>query len=60
MITSVGYDEGTKILEVKFKNGALYQYPDIEKKKYEKFLKSDSKGTYFSKYIRHGNSTRIS
>lgn len=50
-IVSIGYSEVGKILEVEFKSGT-YQYHDVEKEAYDKFIKSESKGKYLFANIR--------
>ena len=51
-ILSVGYDPETKILEVEFRGGAVWQYSDVEENVYEEFISSSSVGKYFSANIR--------
>lgn len=47
-LSSVGYDEKGKILEVEFRdNEAVWQYLKVDKRKYEEFLDSESLGNYF-------------
>lgn len=52
-IRAIGYDEGEQVLQVLFKNGTLYRYGQVPKDVYEAFLKSPSKGAFFSKVIRN-------
>lgn len=51
-ISSVGYDEGSSILEVEFQSGAVYDYLDVPPKVYRDLLKADSKGRFVSRRIR--------
>lgn len=41
-ISSVGW--GNNILEIKFKNGAVYQYYNVSEYEYKNFMSSDSLG----------------
>lgn len=50
-LVSIGYDESTKILIVKFHNG-VYKYLNVPKNIYLGLIDSSSKGTYFHDYIR--------
>ena len=51
-ITSIGYDEKNKLLEVEFISSGLYEYSNVEKEIYNFFLSSPSKGKYFFKNIK--------
>ena len=52
-LSSVGYSEKEKVLEVEFRdNKAVWQYLEVDKRKYEEFLSSDSLGNYFSTKIK--------
>ena len=51
-LLSVGYDERTLTLEIEFRDGSIYQYTRIPKQVYVELMSADSKGTYFSQYIR--------
>ena len=50
-IVSIGYESG--LLEVEFKNGT-YQYPGVSEELAGAFMASDSKGKFFSQFIRPG------
>jgi hypothetical protein len=52
-ISSVGYDEGTKVLVVEFSRGALYAYKNVEKGTYNNFIDSDSPGKFFNQMIKN-------
>lgn len=53
MIESVGYDEKTKTLEVKFNRGdAVYQYANVPKEEYDGLMKAGSIGIYFGTRIK--------
>ncbi len=51
MITAVGYDSQSAILEIEFRNGRAYQYFDVPEFLYRGFMLADSKGEYFSRRI---------
>ena len=51
MISSVGYQAATKILEIEFNSGAVWQYCDFPKSLWNKFKKCDSYGRFFRDYI---------
>ena len=50
-ITSVGYDESTSTLFVKYTSGT-YKYDGVEKSVYESLLTSTSKGRFMNENIK--------
>ena len=52
MIEGIGYDNSRGILEVTFKGGVTWHYPDFPEYMWYEFLGSDSKGKYFHANIR--------
>lgn len=47
-LQSVGYDADNKILELEFReNGGIWQYFELPKSAYRKFINSESLGHYF-------------
>ena len=50
-LSSVGYDEDNRILEIEFNNGKIYQYSDVDKSVYNELLNAESIGRYFNKAI---------
>ncbi len=46
-VGSVGYDNESKILEIKFKSGSTYQYFDVPQSVYEGLMNAESHGKYF-------------
>ena len=59
-LVSVGYDELTKILEVEFVTGGVYQYAGVPADEHEALMSADSKGTYMNANIRdHYSYVRI-
>ncbi len=52
MLDLVGYDETTRILEVRFlKNGSRYRYLNVPKETYERLLSASSKGRYMREFV---------
>ena len=52
-LSSVGYNEKEKVLEVQFrKNPEVWQYLEVGKRKYNAFIKSSSLGNYFTTKIK--------
>lgn len=51
-IDSVGYDEKTLDLRVKFKTGKIYEYHLFPIELFNDFSSSESKGKFFAKNIR--------
>ncbi len=51
-LRTVGYDKETKVLEIEFVKGGVYQYFDVTEPVYLGLISADSKGTYFQKHIR--------
>lgn len=52
ILNSVGYDEGTKILEIEFQTGLVYRYSGVPSKVYDDLMHSSEMGKYFSEKIR--------
>ena len=52
-IQEFGYDEDSRTLQIKFKNGGLYNYSPITLQSYLSFLRSPSKGKFFFKNIKN-------
>lgn len=48
------YDEATKTLTVKFKNGGTYAYGGVVKEHFEGLTSAESAGKFFHKTIRGG------
>jgi hypothetical protein len=49
-LVSVGYDADNEILEIEFRQGAIYRYFNVPAFEYERLMSAGSHGTYF-----HGN-----
>jgi hypothetical protein len=52
ILNSVGYDEGTKTLEIEFKTGLVYRYSGVPLKVYNDLMLFPEMGKYFSEKIR--------
>lgn len=52
ILRSVGYDTGTKILEIEFQTGLVYRYSGVPPKVYADLMHSESIGKYFSEKVR--------
>jgi len=52
-LKSVGYDVNTKILEIEFQNGSVYQYYEVPLNIYEGLMKAPSHGKFFHAHIRN-------
>lgn len=52
-IASIGYDSETNELRVLFTNGGVYQYDGVTQEVYDALLQAESKGAYFSKFIKN-------
>lgn len=51
-VRSVGYERKSRILEIEFQSGVVYQYVDVPARVYEQLWKAESKGRYFNSEIR--------
>ena len=49
---SVGYDAKSRILEIEFDSGTVYQYIGVPARVYQQLLAAESKGRYFNGEIR--------
>jgi hypothetical protein len=49
VIGAVGH---SRVLEIQFESGRVYQYFNVPEDVYEEMLNSDSKGKYFNSHIR--------
>jgi hypothetical protein len=53
-IASVGYDEVSRVLEVEFQDGRIYQYSDVPKSEYLGLMNAASHGKYLNEHIVQG------
>ncbi len=58
IISSIGYDALSKILEVQFRNGWIYEYEDVPEKVYRAFMAAPSHGKYLKRHIVDQYATR--
>jgi hypothetical protein len=49
---AVGYEAQSRILEIEFDSGAVYQYIGVFTRTYRELLTAESKGRYFNSEIR--------
>jgi len=52
ILRSVGYDDSTKIMEIEFQNGLVYQYTGVPPKIYADLMHAGEIGKYFSEKVR--------
>ena len=53
ILRTVGYDESTKILEIEFQSGLVYQYAGVPPKVHRELIRSDEIGKYFIDKVRN-------
>ena len=53
LIANVVYDMAGSLLEVEFRDGAIYQYSAVPEAVYQVLIAADSKGAYFNRQIRN-------
>src|SRR5262245_35455604 len=51
-LVSVGYDDHKQVLEIEFRQNAVYQYLGVPKPLYEQLMSAASKGSFFDRRIR--------
>lgn len=51
-LVSVGYDAGTRTLEVEFVGGGVYQYLRVAPRHFDGLLAADSVGTYLTTHVK--------
>ena len=52
-LKSIGYNPTSKILEVEFLHGGIYQYSNVPSTVYSELMAAASHGSYFSRNIRN-------
>lgn len=57
-LSSVGYDSGSKTLEIEFHGGGIYQYSNVPFEIYNSLLDASSKGKFHHRYIKYNFSYR--
>lgn len=51
-VESIGYDEGTQTLRIKFLSGATYDYKNVLAMEYEQLKNAPSIGSYLNRNIK--------
>lgn len=51
-IVSAGYDDTTRVLELEYAAGNVYQYADVPREAYDWFLMARSKGSFVNRRIK--------
>lgn len=52
-LRSVGYDSSSKILEIEFLSGGIYQYKNVPNSVYDGLMKEFSHGKYYHAFIKN-------
>ena len=52
VISSYHYDPGTKVLQVKYQSGTIYNYLDVPEETYREMKSTMSKGYFLNKFIK--------
>jgi hypothetical protein len=58
-LKAVGYDHDTQTLAVQFPNGNIYHYDSVPQSVYDNLMADESKGLFFSKFIRQKYNSHI-
>lgn len=53
-LSSVGYDPQTRVLEIEFNDGGIYQYMNVPSHIHQGLMNASSHGQYFDQYIKKG------
>ena len=51
-LTSMGYDEGTRVLELEYKNGTVYRFKEVPRRVWDELRRTDAIGAYVNANIR--------
>jgi KTSC domain len=51
-ISSVGYDDSSSTMEVRFQGGGVYQYYQVPEPVYQRLMSALSKGSYHARHIK--------
>jgi len=51
-IHSIGYDIESKVLEIEFRTGGIYQYFNVPESIYNALISAPSHGSYFHRHIK--------
>ncbi|MBI3006573.1 MAG: KTSC domain-containing protein [Ignavibacteriales bacterium] len=52
-IISIGYDRESRLLEIEYKDGNVYQYLDVPIEENEALMQAESHGRYINNHIRN-------
>jgi hypothetical protein len=52
-LATVGYSKRLHVLEIEFRNGAIYRYLDVTPDVYEELINAHSKARFYDQNIRH-------
>jgi hypothetical protein len=50
-VASAGYDAATRVLEIEFSSGRIYQFEGVPQGVFDWFVRTPSKGSYVSRMI---------
>ena len=56
-VSAIGYEDG--IIQVRFKNGAVYQYFSCSESLFQSFLNTSSKGKFVHQHLVHKPQRKI-
>lgn len=51
-LASVGYDPNTRMLEIEFHSGGIYQYSNVPAYVYSSLMSASSHGSYFDAHVK--------
>lgn len=51
-IESVGHNAETSVLRIRFKGGSEYEYKNVDTVLFERLVKAESIGSFFTKHIK--------
>jgi hypothetical protein len=51
-LRSIGYDSTSKVLEIEFHSGGIYQYSNVPESVYRGLMAASSHGQYFHQHIK--------
>lgn len=50
-VASAGYDDATRVLEIEFKSGRIYQFDEVPRGVFDWLLRTPNKGSYVARMI---------
>ena len=53
-LVSIGYEPDSRVLEIEFANGSVYQYFNVPAQVHSALMAAGSHGKYFQAHIRNG------